>query len=267
MTCLACSKGRREWSTARSRWLGQELRDKRVCARLSVAEVAGRLEWTEQALTTLEDGERVVDDIELAEVLAVYRTKAKESRRMVYFQRECDQNTWLQSLHGCPALRVRTPALEEFRATGIVGYDSTLIPGPLRTDGYLQALVGLDQPPGRRENLARVNSVFYLDEHAPARVVGDAEVMREQITFLLDGPATTLIVPSDAQGLCEAFTFLDNASSKPVVHLEMPTANMFFEDPDDVDLYRRVLARLADVARNTERSRRLLLDWAEKYDA
>ena len=208
MTCAACGTEPPVRSTVCRRRLGEVLRDKRRQAHLTVTAAAADLDWTADKVTGLESGDLVGDDAELISFLLLCQTRGKEIRRLVVFNREAGQDTWLETFHDDPAVQVRTPTHEESRASAITGYHPMLVPGPLRTSHYSHAVCGLDQPDRRHQHLRRVDAVFYLDEHIPARTVGGPAVMRDQITHLLDSPAGSILcLPGSLLYLLNRFVY------------------------------------------------------------
>lgn len=238
MSCWSCSGPHREWSTARSRWLGQELRDRRLAARMTVESAAEKLEWSPERVTGLELGEPVADDVDVAAYLTLFRPTGREIRRVVLLNREGERDTWLQRFDDDPSARTRTPLFEESRATGITGYHPMRLPTQLL-------------PGERRDNLTRVNAAFYVAENVLRRTPG-------HVTHLLGSPAPVRIVPDRVLVVSDGFTFLDNPQDRPVAHVELLVANVFFECPADVAVYRKITEKLAEVAWDTERSRRHL---------
>jgi hypothetical protein len=265
VSCWECGGGPRQEFTARSRWLGAELRAKRLDAGLTVEDAARELDWHPDKLTGLELGDPGPDDIDVAEFLTLVGAPTAVTRHFIQVNRDAAHDTWLQSFDGDPSLRIRTPLHEESRSIGITGYHPMLIPAQLRTSAYSRAVCGLDQPAARHTTLAGLDAVFYVEEQAVRdRAVGTAALMREQLRHLVRSPATILVVPARSPVACEGFTILDNAQGRPVVHLEITVANLFLENPDHVAVYRTAVAEFAGVAWDANTSRDLLADCAER---
>ena len=95
-----------------------------------------------------------------------------------------------------------------------------------------------------------------LDEAALHRLVGSARVMREQLAHLVDAAAlsnvTLQIIPYSAgahPALDSTFNILTFLGEVPeIVYVEGLAGRMYLERPEDVDRYKRVFGRLAEMA-------------------
>lgn len=114
---------------------------------------------------------------------------------------------------------------------------------------------------------------FFVHEEALRSTVGEPRVMNEQLLHLVfasDRQQCVVRVVPSAAGPCGAFggsfRLMQYAEHPPVVYCDTQAAGVFFEDPEDVALYRRILAKLADVALSGGQSREWLVHRASEHD-
>ncbi|MFI6871746.1 helix-turn-helix domain-containing protein [Nocardia sp. NPDC050406] len=174
----------------------------------------------------------------------------------------------------------------EHAAKSIRTYEGQLIPGLLQTPDYARSVVALghDADAERRVSLRRRRQELLtrpgapsfwavLDEAVLHRPVGGTKVLKEQIEYLVEmsqRPNVTIqIVPFAAGGHAAAgssFTMLRFAEPElpDIVYLEQLTSALYLDRRADLELYRQVMDQLSVQAEAPERSRKLLLEIAEK---
>ncbi|MEU0516724.1 DUF5753 domain-containing protein [Streptosporangium sp. NPDC006007] len=157
----------------------------------------------------------------------------------------------------------------EAEASSINTFEPLVIPGLLQTPAYTAELTraSLVRDPAeidkhvearmrRQEILRRPNPPRYwavIDEAAPLRPVGDAEVMRGQLRKLIDTHplehVTIQVMPMSAGphiGLWGQFVILGfpNPADRNVVYVETPTDGLYLEEPEHLERYTLMMQRL-----------------------
>lgn len=147
-------------------------------------------------------------------------------------------------------------------------YCGKVIPGLLRIEGYARApltqIADFRELPDDTEEAAKARversrvirdglhrAVLYIEEEALYHRVGDAEVMRGQLAYLLTAmsyPAVSLGIvplgcPRKMWGV-ETFSVFDDKR----VHVELVAAKVTMTSPDEVELYLRVCERMHQMA-------------------
>ncbi|MFC4585383.1 helix-turn-helix domain-containing protein [Sphaerisporangium corydalis] len=159
--------------------------------------------------------------------------------------------------------------LEE-AASRIRCYEVQFIPGLLQTEAYARSVVLLGHPDGTEEEIQRRVDLrmarqkllgrsgaphlwAVIDEAALRRPQGGVEVMREQISHLIDIVAsanvTVQVMPFSAGGHAAAggpFSILrfSERDLPDVVYLEQLTSAIYLDKRDDLDRYQAVMERL-----------------------
>jgi len=267
-------------STIRSRELGDELRHAMEKANLNGKLAAKLLGWSESKVSRLLMGYQIVNESDIAALLALCLVKGDEKDRLMTLAREYDVPGWLQ----------KHPPFEtlvnlERRATEITEFEVLRVPGLLQTGDYARALLAgsaVVTPDGiepriekrlRRQDLFdrhdRPECTFYLHELVFYLPIGGPEVMSAQMHHLLRMSVRSYIVIRVIPAAIGAYGSTDGACrlmefshQRPIAYVEEQTAGHFMEEPDEITTYRRVFAKLANNALNEEQSRELVGDLA-----
>lgn len=257
-------------STIRSRELGDELRHAMEVAHLSGKLAARRLGWSETKVSRLLTGRQSpIKEADVASLLTLCDIRGEDKQRLLDLAREADQHNWLQQHIAELPEQLRTLISHENQASLIYQFDGLRIPGLLQTKDYARAVVERDVtvPPTEVESRVQARMsrqtlfgrdrhpdfVYFIHEAALRVLVGNAEVMSEQLHQLLRLGVrkyiTVRVVPM-SYGACPA---TDNScrlvefyEMKPVVYVDQHTAGSFFEDPATVAAYRKIFGALAD---------------------
>jgi hypothetical protein len=245
------------------RWLAREMRAKRIAAGLDQQHVADRLRCTVAKVSYGETRERNYQPRDLSEILLplygipdeewpTYLEACKLSRQRGWWD-SYDEDTianWYRYYIG----------LEQGAST-LDGFVALLIPGLLQTPAYARAVMTdvasaltTEDAAGRTEVRLRRQDVvtreveplavhYVLDEAVLRRVVGDHDVMREQLTHLVElaeRPNVTLQVLTFEQGyaldgsgdpLILGFPWADDPG---VVLVEGRSNGQYYEQPHEV---------------------------------
>ncbi|MBP2475983.1 transcriptional regulator with XRE-family HTH domain [Crossiella equi] len=245
-----------EESTARRRELGDLLRQHRVRAQVSRAELCEYFDWSMSKVSRLEAGKRGVSETDLTRYLAYCRVGNDEVDRLIGLHRQPDPGCWARPHDGRFADGLRTVTLHEGTAIALYGYAPTLIPPQLQAEGYARVLLG---PEGDvRARLARAEvlprlaeGMFFVHEAALRAVVGGPQVMVAQLHHLLRHLAWVRVVPmrvSPVQAAVNGFALLRFRDHRPLVLVETEGASLVLEHRVALDRYQTVLDSLRTVA-------------------
>jgi transcriptional regulator with XRE-family HTH domain len=182
----------------RRRRLGLEL--KRLRGDLTAAEASKRLKWSASKLSRIEAGRSAPTLADVGRLLNLYEVADPELRaRLAKLTRDARKKGWWQLYSDIP---YSTYIGLEAEAESILTYEN-VIPGLFQTRRYAES-INQGTVPGlsdetleqrvdvrmqRQEMLQRANPPevrAVLDESVLCRTVGGADVMREQLTHLLE---------------------------------------------------------------------------------
>jgi transcriptional regulator with XRE-family HTH domain len=276
-------------SSARRRELGNELKFVREQARLSGHELARILDWAPSKVSRYEGGQRTPSELDVAVFVTSCGVKREELERLLKLSREADATYWVRPYNEQLPDELRSLMLQESSATAIRSYEPLVIPGLLQTEGYARAIfewAARNDKEGiellvnariSRQSLLRrrmpPQCTFYIHEHALRSVLGDAQVMHEQIMFLVFSaslPHCSIRVLPESTGtyglLGGPFLLMDYSGYPPAAYAETYTAGLFIEDAQDVATYRGILERLDRDALNGGQSVEWLAELASDYD-
>jgi len=274
------------------RRLGNTLRALRAGSGRTLAQVASDLLFSTSKLSRLEKGQAPAFERDVRDLLRYYdqsetalgermRRWAQEGREIAWFQRE-------------PLL---SPVTEHYlryetAAAQVHGYVVHFVPSLLQTADYARALILamgshdrseverlVDVRMRRQEIVTRVEYPvavdIVMDESVLHRVVGSPPVMREQLHCLVRSarrPNVSVRVvrfstgphPALAEGAFSLFRFRREIDPD-VVNIEGSVTDLYVEQPDQVEVYRRLLDGLRDTALDPHDSAELILDRAACY--
>ena len=186
--------------TVRERRLARALRHLREEARLTIEDVAEKLEISPSTVSRMETAQVGVRPRDLRFLLDMYEVSEAERDQLLQIARERRQQQWWQEYADLPNIAVA--GLEEDSST-IWQYSTQLVPGLLQTEAYARAVLGairLDAKPDdidrrldlrlhRQALLTREDPPEYwvvLDEAVVRRQVGGPAVMAEQLGYLIE---------------------------------------------------------------------------------
>ena len=275
-------------TTTRSRQLGTELKRVRERAGYSARDLARALGWSESKVARMENGERGASEIAVATYLAYFRVVGPEMDRLLVLCREIWAKDWLQPHGEAIPNELRTLLIHETTASRIHHYEPLLVPGLLQTEDYarvvfrqagrfsddridLRVRVRLDRQDLLRREFG-VELKFFIPEQVLRTTVGGPRVMNDQLLHMLlisSRPwcAIRVIPASFSPGfLGGPFELMEYTNHEPVAYVENQTHSMFLENPDDIRIYREILARLRAITLDEGQSRGLLASLASEYD-
>ncbi|GAB2976820.1 helix-turn-helix transcriptional regulator [Streptomyces pseudoechinosporeus] len=276
--------------TVRRRRLGQELRRLRELKGMTAEEVAERLLVSQSKISRLENGRRSISPRDVRDLCGVYEV---EDQRMVdglmEMAKASRQQGWWHAFGDIPYsvyIGLETDA-ESLRV-----YEPQIVTGLLQTPAYAEAIVRGGSPESsdaeiekrvqvRLRRQERINAEknplrlwVVLDEASLRRVVGDNNVMREQLEHLNEMAQlphiTVQILPFDVgahSGLAGQYAILEfaDAADSSVVYIEGVTSDLYLEKAPDVQKYSLMYEHLRAQALNPEQSRQIIADIAKQY--
>jgi transcriptional regulator with XRE-family HTH domain len=260
--------------SVRARQLAAELRRLRDVATLTGEEAAARLGWSPSKISRIETGQTPPTPADLRRVLDVYEVSGTQRERLELLGQSAGQRGWWDAYSDTLGPEYTALIALEAEAESVRWYSPMLVPGLLQTERYAREVIRsglLIAPPGeierrvqvkmtRQRALTRDNPLqlaVVLDEAATLRMVGDPEVMREQLAHvaaMAARPSITVQVLPLAAGAHPAttgeFTILrfPQLVAPDVVYLENMTSDLYVERETDVYRYGMAFDRLRDVA-------------------
>lgn len=262
---------------------------------MSVKQVTEHLLCSPSKISRIETGQRGATLRDVRDLCDLYAVAGEAEReRLMTLAKEGKQQGWWQS-YDLPDAYSTYVGLEA-EAISIKDFDSAVIPGLLQTADYARAMCRSPLPePGlfemkndvieqrvgarlRRQKLLeqrdhRFEFRAILDEAALQRVVGSLEIMHEQLDHLIKASRTenitVQILPFKAgahPALDSTFNILEfDGPLDDVVYVEGLQGYLYLERRDEVDRYRRVFARLSEMALNEAESIDFLKDLSDSY--
>ncbi|MEU3146285.1 MULTISPECIES: helix-turn-helix transcriptional regulator [unclassified Streptomyces] len=267
--------------------VGVQLAGFREDAGLPQDQAARSVGFSAAKLSRIESGKgrRPPTERDVRALLELYGTDDYEVSVLVKLLRRAGEPGWWQRYDKrlMPEWFDRLVGLQEAAAT-IRTFEIQYVPGLLQTAAYTRAVVerGLTNAPAsevqRRVELRMRRAALLMREGAPQlwaiidesvllRVLGSAEVMREQLAHLVRmaerSNVTVQIVPlsvtnASAPAIPVTYLRFGGLDLPDVVYLEHIKSANFLEDLDETEEYRIVLDRLADEALRPRESLDLL---------
>lgn len=266
----------------RARALAGALRQARENAegKPSLRAVAGKLDLSPSVISYWETGKRVPTPEDVASYLTAVGVTAADRAMVLDLARGASANDWLTT--GIPGVSQQLAGVLECErsTTVITEWSIGVIPGLLQTADYARAIIGSSSPDAeakvslrlsRRDALTRprdpVRLTALLSEMALQQVIGGAEVMRDQLRYLLtvaELPTVTLqVVPIRSgwhPGLAGPFVLYDFPGAPSIVHLEHHRNGAFVYDVEDVAAYKDAADKVREPAMTTEDSTKLIAE-------
>ena len=268
-------------ATIHGRELARRLRRAQKVAGLDGVTLARALGISESRLSRIMHGGVVPSLAEAAAVLAVCGVAGETRDRVLDL---CHPR------HDRGILRLSNDAqwdalcFHAAEASRMIEYQPMVVPWLAQTEGYSRAwfapsvekagqlvTVSMDSPSpaarsALRELLPELNSVeLIIHERALRAPVGDQATRATQLRHLrrLSGfRNVSLWTVPDGRGLpvraLSGFTILDFKDKPSLVFREDPTGGVFFDDPVEVTLHRRIVEHLGQIASDVRDSRELI---------
>ncbi|MFJ7212282.1 helix-turn-helix domain-containing protein [Amycolatopsis sp. NPDC098790] len=271
----------------RGRQLGERLLRRMAERNWGVREMSRKLDMSAQWVSSVTRGLHRPDPVHLARFLTILGFRGAEYRELMALGEEIRKPGLLESYAG--SWQVQTLAWHEERATEIAAFQGVILPGLLHTADYARCLMvetgNVASPDGIDERvfarMARqlvltrrpmIEFRFFIHEFALRLPVGreDRSVMRGQLAHLLRVSAqpnvSIRVVPARIGGhpaISGHFKLIESTEFEPVVYIDQEISSLFLEAPDEIAVYRQVVARLGDAALDSAQSEAFIADLAE----
>jgi transcriptional regulator with XRE-family HTH domain len=274
--------------TVPQRRLARALRRLRADADLTIEQVAEKVDLSASTLSRLETAQAVVRRGDIKELLDIYGvTDAAQHQKLMRLAIQSREQPWWHEYRDLPET---AGADLEAQADVIRQYSVLLVPGLLQTQAYARAVMravrGSDSENFERHLRLRMDRqavltkqespeyVVVLDEPVVRRVVGDRQVMREQLRRLTETaalPSVSLKLLPLSVGAHAAmdgeFTLYsyqkdpDVVYDDPdVVYVEDIEGGRYIESSRVTRRYNQVFDRLLDMAWDPVKSAKVLAD-------
>jgi transcriptional regulator with XRE-family HTH domain len=233
----------------------RQLRDEAE-TKMTQEDVADRMDWSISKLIRIENANVSISTNDLQALLALYGVRDRgEIETLVAMAKGSRSQPWYSRYASVLNAQFRTLLAYESYASGIRQIHPFLVPGLLQTEPYarvqLASVLSGDQLALAVEaRMARQRQLlsdppelaFLIDESASRRMIGGPEVMRAQLTSLLDAmrsPTTSVQVMTFSTGmyvgLVEPFLLLRldddlDTGMEQVVFLEHPRSDPLIHD-------------------------------------
>ncbi|RCW42752.1 helix-turn-helix protein [Halopolyspora algeriensis] len=270
--------------TARRIVLGAQLRRLREAAEISRADAGYSIRASGSKISRLELGRVSFKERDVSDLLTMYGvTDAGERERFLdMVQRSNEPGWWHRYTDLMPEWFQDYVGLEE-SVSRIQTYELQFVPGLMQTQDYARAVASHGRPEFADEDVERRVTLrmqrqkllsrpdaprlwAVIDESVLHRPIGGNRVMRAQIDHLLEItklPHVTLqVVPYRLSGYAAegAFSMLRFAEPElpDLVYIEHLSGALYLEKLEEVELYGRVLDRLAVDAETPDNTRQVL---------
>lgn len=193
----------RQGPTLRAQWLGQQLKELRENAGITLRQAADYLERDPSTVSRFESAEYPIRRADLVALLDFYSVGDQRRREgLLTLREEVWQKGWWDGYADAVDRRFIDYVWLESRAEEIHSFDDTLLPGLLQTQRYAEAAIRAADPDLPTEQVARAVELrimrqqalsgdkpsqlrAILDEALLRRLVAGPDAMREQLRHLV----------------------------------------------------------------------------------
>jgi Domain of unknown function (DUF5753)/Helix-turn-helix domain len=231
-------------------------------------------------ISRIETASRAASVRDVRDLCGIYHATASECDQLMTLARQAKEQGWWQQFSD---IAIESLIGFEIGATRISSYESCLVPWAFQTEAYARSVIKgilpqitqsvLDQRVAarmKRQELLTSESPPYfwslIDESALYRIVGTQDVMRMQLTRLVEAselPNVTIqVVPYEAgahPGINNTFSLIEFGSDPlqppvPYIDNDIMGGIVFLDRPADIDRFREALEHLRAAALSPSRS-------------
>ena len=263
----------------RRRRLGQELRQLRETAGLTIGEVAQELGVSPAKISRIETGRISLRPRDASDLLDQYGIQGTHRDNLLTLTREARQQGWWHSYSDVLSEGTDIWVGLETEAEAIRLYEVQLVHGLLQTSEYARAVLRAHyrcEPPEQIERRVKLRTArqqlvieqnntpiwAVLDEAVLRRHIGPTELMQSQYRRLLElseqDNITVQVLPLEAgvySGVPVGFSIMQLAQPDPeVAVVEYRGGIIYIERSEDVAAYAHVFDRIRATAKGPEES-------------
>jgi transcriptional regulator with XRE-family HTH domain len=264
--------------------VGTQLRRLREASGITREAAGYAIRASEAKISRLEAGRVGFKRRDVADLLAMYGVTDESTRdAVVRLAEQANEPGWWHRYNDTVPGWFSTFVGLEQAAAIIRCYEAQYVPGLLQTEAYANAVIDLgrlvrvDQVSQRvelrmhrKELLSVPNPPDFwavIDEAALRRIMGSREIMRDQLDHMVEASKrpniTVQVVPfdrSDAAVLGGSFTLLrfTEPDLPDIVYIEQINSALYLNRSEDVDLYLKIVDRLAAGALTPTRSSEMI---------
>ncbi|WP_434740334.1 helix-turn-helix domain-containing protein [Micromonospora sp. SH-82] len=285
MTMVPAEGGPATGPTVLRMLLGAQLRRLRESCGVTREGAGWEIRASESKISRMELGRVGFKERDVADLLTLYGvTDVKERDTLLKLARDANNPGWWHRFGDVLPTWFQSYLGLEAAAALIRSYEVQFVPGLLQTRDYARAVVQLGHRRARPDELdRRVDLRIHrqellrrpgpphlwavVDEAALRRPIGGAEVMRGQLTALIEATRTphirVQVIPFDAGGHAAAggaFTILrfGDQDLPDIVYIEQLTSAIYLDKREDLDFYAVAMERLCVEAEPPERTPEIL---------
>ncbi|MER7169673.1 helix-turn-helix transcriptional regulator [Micromonospora sp. NPDC000207] len=285
MTMVPAEGGPATGPTVLRMLLGAQLRRLRESCGVTREGAGWEIRASESKISRMELGRVGFKERDVADLLTLYGvTDVKERDTLLKLARDANNPGWWHRFGDVLPTWFQSYLGLEAAAALIRSYEVQFVPGLLQTRDYARAVVQLGHRRARPDELdRRVDLRIHrqellrrpgpphlwavVDEAALRRPIGGAEVMRGQLTALIEATRTphirVQVIPFHAGGHAAAggaFTILrfGDQDLPDIVYIEQLTSAIYLDKREDLDFYAVAMERLCVEAEPPERTPEIL---------
>lgn len=270
--------------TVRRRRLAAELRRLRKQCGKTREEVAEHIGVVPATITRIENASSGARPAEVQLMLDLYGVDGEERATLLQLAREAKRRGWWHQYGKVVPAWFQVYVGLEAETQRFLWYEAEQIPGLFQTEGYMRALIEAESQKLSEDELdrqvkLRIGRQGVLDSDGPPemwvivneaalhRLVGDREVMLDQLERLIDAsklPKVDLQVLPFAHGAHPSphgsFTILgfQKPMDSDVVYIELRSSALYLEQPDEISTYKVMFDHLKAKALPTDKSVQLI---------
>jgi transcriptional regulator with XRE-family HTH domain len=270
--------------------LGRRLQERRQSAGTTLEEAARALRVTPLTIRRLEKAEVALKPLYVEKLLETYGADRQEIDEFVELAEQANQPGWWHAYRDVVPSWFTAYVSLETDAKTLRAYEPHYVTGLLQTYGYARAVLRGGFPNESEEDLNRRVDMrlrrqgllekpeaptlwVVMEEAVLHRVVGGAEVMREQIDRLLEASelvhVSIDIVPFSAGahvGACAPFTYFrfEEPELPDIVYSEILSASVYLDQRSDVVAHLEAHNRMSLLTSSAE-SKALLNRMRKEY--
>jgi transcriptional regulator with XRE-family HTH domain len=283
--------------TVRHRRLAFELRRLRGRSDMTGDQVAEHLGWSPSKISRLEHGRTGYKLRDVESLLDLYEVQGSYREELLTLTKDTYRKSWLENESASLPSRFAAYVSMETEAEAIWDWEPHIVPGLLQTEDYARSIFEAWQSVvtmspaeiqrrveirlARQELLVRDPAptlTVVLDESVLSRRIGDAAVMRSQLSHLQECSERPTIevrvLPLNAYHpvLTGSFSYMQFTSAEDVafgdmVAIENLASNHYIEDEDETYQYRLAFERLLAESLDTQQTREIIQERMQDLSA